>query len=46
MEENLQSKFLIKTFDGSLLNLKVKPNCLDSLVEFDIQKNKHLSRNI
>jgi hypothetical protein len=31
------SKLLIKTFDGSLLNLKIKPNCLNSSVEFNIK---------
>ena len=29
--------FRSKTFDGSLLNIKVNPNCSNSLVEFDIQ---------
>ncbi|MEM1485228.1 hypothetical protein V6615_10150 [Oscillospiraceae bacterium PP1C4] len=31
------SKLLIKTFDGSLLNLKIKPKCLNSTIEFDIK---------
>ena len=31
------SKLLIKTFDGSLANLKLKPKCMNSTVEFDIR---------
>lgn len=32
-----KSKLLIKTFDGSLKNLKVKPKGINSIVEFTIQ---------
>ncbi|MDD3242766.1 MAG: hypothetical protein PHD32_03455 [Eubacteriales bacterium] len=32
-----KSKLLIKTFDGSLLNLKINPKCLNSSVEFSIK---------
>lgn len=32
-----KSKLLIKTFDGSLTNLKVKPKGINSIVEFAIQ---------
>lgn len=31
------SKLLIKTFDGSLLKLNIKPKCMNSIVAFDIQ---------
>lgn len=31
------SKLLIKTFDGSLVNLKLRPECMNSTVEFDIR---------
>ena len=37
MINNITSKLLFKTFDGSLLNLKLNPKCLDSSVEFDIE---------
>ena len=37
MIDNAKSKLLIKTFDGSLLSLKVNPKCLDSTVEFDMK---------
>ena len=37
MIDSSASRLLIKTFDGSLLNLKLKPKCLDSIVEFDIK---------
>lgn len=31
------SKLLIKTYDGSLVNLKLKPKCMNSTVEFNIK---------
>ncbi len=34
---NSTSKLLVKTFDGSLVHLKLKPACMSSTVEFDIQ---------
>lgn len=32
-----KSKLILKTYDGSLLNLKIKPKYLDSNVEFSIR---------
>lgn len=37
MINDTTSKLLLKTFDGSLLNLKLKPKCMDSKVEFSIK---------
>ena len=37
MIDNTKSKLLIKTFDGSLLRLKLRPKCLNSIVEFDLK---------
>lgn len=34
---NAKSKLLIKTYDGSLSRLKLKPKCKDSTVEFAIK---------
>lgn len=32
-----KSKLLVKTFDGSLLSLKIKPKCRESSVEFSVK---------
>ena len=37
MNNNANSKLLIKTYDGSLSRLKLKPKCKDSTVEFAIK---------
>lgn len=37
MINNTTSKLLLKTFDGSLTSLKLKPKCMDSTIEFDIK---------
>lgn len=35
------SKLLVKTFDGSLVALRLKPRCMDSTVELDIRYYDH-----
>ena len=37
MNNNANSKLLIKTFDGSLSSVKLKPKCVNSTVEFAIK---------
>ena len=35
------SKLLIKTFDGSLMDIKIKPKCKDSTVTFNVKYYDH-----
>lgn len=37
LDNNVNSKLLMKTYDGSLSRLKIKPKCKDSTVEFAIK---------
>lgn len=37
MIKSENSRLLIKTYDGSLVNLKLKPKCMNSTVEFNIK---------